>query len=649
MKSICHLTKENLINKSHNIDDKKKKILILNLENDKNKTKILESEKKKEINLSNNDITNKQIEKLISNNNLNNSKIIENTFLNQNEKENEKQIKKKICRREIQNNKKININNKDSIKIKIKNNNTTRESIQEKTNLFKSQTIKKLSKPDSKKQNYSFQDKIIKTSTLKSIEITNRKNSNIKLKQKKFQIKKLNNEKDDELKKKLTKIFLLPPIKIQEISIKLTYCIYKGNNDKLIEKCFEYRKEIWQKSDYYLSKYCDFLWTPLSKDIDFQMAIEKKQYVNHIENHIEITNKKNLFLTLLKHCENKHYNLFSFFPFTIIFEFKNKTLETQLHQFKYIYDNIESYVYDINNDMLYHKYNEIFYTYQSSKLGSDQRIFFPKTHYEGYNLWVIKAVNLNRGMGIKIENDLEKIEKEINSINNNLKMEISEKRKRKCKCIIIQKYIEKPLLYQGRKFDIRLWVLYIGNKPDNIYIFKEGHLKATCGNYDLNSNDLYIHLTNYSIQKYNSDFSKIEIGNEISFKDFQKDLDLRKIKIDFRKNIYPKIVRIVRITAGAAKPKFNMMKTKNCFEIFGYDFMIDEKFNPFLIEINTNPGFEISSPLIDMLLPRLIDDAFKLTIDSHFSDSNIFINIPSKFHVEGYSNYENMFEEYSVL
>jgi hypothetical protein len=46
MKSICHLTKENLINKSHNIDDKKKKILILNLENDKNKTKILESEKK---------------------------------------------------------------------------------------------------------------------------------------------------------------------------------------------------------------------------------------------------------------------------------------------------------------------------------------------------------------------------------------------------------------------------------------------------------------------------------------------------------------------------------------------------------------------------------------------------------------------------
>ena len=640
-----NLTKENLINKSINFDDKKKNILKIKLENDKNK-KNLESEEKKLNKLSNNDITNKKIDKLIINNKVNNTEIIENKTLNKEENENEKQIKHIIYKKEIQKNKK---NNKDTIKIKIKNSNTSRETNEDKINIIKSQAIKKLSKPKSKAQNYSFEDKTLKSSNLKSIEIKYKKNNKIKLKLKQSQIKNLNNEKENEEKKKLTTILLLPPIKTQEISNKLTYCIYKGNNGKLIEKCFEYRKSVWEKSEYYLSKYCDFLWTPLSKDIDFEMAIDKKQYVNHIENHIEITNKKNLFLTLLKHCENKHYNLFSFFPFTIIFEFKNKTLETQLHQFKYIYENIESYVYDINNDMFYHKYNEIFYTYQTNKLGSDQRIFFPKTHYEGYNLWVIKAVNLNRGMGIKVENDLEKIEKEINSINNNLKMEISEKRKRKCKCIIIQKYIEKPLLYQGRKFDIRLWVLYIGNKPDNIYIFKEGHLKATCGNYDLNSKDLYIHLTNYSIQKYNSDFSKIEIGNEIPFKDLQKDLDLRKIKINFRKNIYPKIVRIVRITAGAAKPKFNMMKTKNCFEIFGYDFMIDEKYNPFLIEINTNPGFEFSSPLINMLLPRLIDDAFKLTIDSHFRDSNIFINTPSKFPVEGYSNYENMFEEYSVL
>ena len=568
-----------------------KSINLINLEEEKKKVLLinLEQEKRKKKKLENE-------EKICIHQIISKNKITEN--VNQENNKEEKELKKL----------KITI-----IETRNKNEEISKNSSNE--NLRKTPKLKKSSKIKIKINNSSYENnKILKTENKKP------------------------------------KILILPPVKIQtENSIKLKYCIYKGNNDKLIEKCFEYRKEIWEKSEYPLSQYCDLLWTPLSKDINFKMLENKKQYVNHLEYHDEITNKRNLFLTLLKYCEKKHYNLFTFFPFTIIFELKHKTLETQLKHFKYIYDNIENYICGTNTDLFNHKYNEIFYTYQSKKLGSEQRIFFPKTHYDGYNLWLIKAINLNRGMGIKVENDLDKIEKEIININNNLKMEISNKKKRKCKCIIIQKYIEKPLLYQGRKFDIRLWVLFIGNKPDDVYIFKEGHLKATCGNYDLNSKDLFIHLTNYSIQKYNSDFSKIEIGNEIPFKDLQKDLDSKKIKINFRNNIYPKIVRIVRITAGAAKDKINRMKRKNCFEIYGYDFMIDDNYNPFLIEINTNPGFEISSPLIDMLLPRLIDDALKLTIDTDFYLSNIYINSPSNFPVEGYSNNENMFEKYSVL
>ena len=583
-----NLNKENIINKSLNLEEEKKKVLLINLEQEKRKKKKLENEEKI------------CIHQIISKN-----KITEN--LNQENNKEEKELKKlKITIIETE-------NKKEEI-----SKNSSNENLRKKINKnddLKTQKLKKSSKIKIKINNSPYENnKILKTEN------------------------------------KEPKILILPPVKIQtENSIKLKYCIYKGNNDKLIEKCFEYRKEIWEKSEYPLSQYCDLLWTPLSKDINFKMLENKKQYVNHLEYHDEITNKRNLFLTLLKYCEKKHYNLFTFFPFTIIFELKHKTLETQLKHFEYIYDNIENYICGTNTDLFNHKYNEIFYTYQSRKLGSEQRIFFPKTHYEGYNLWLIKAINLNRGMGIKVENDLDKIEKEIIEINDNLKMEISNKKKRKCKCILIQKYIEKPLLYQGRKFDIRLWVLFIGNKPDDVYIFKEGHLKATCGNYDLNSKDIYVHLTNYSIQKYNSDFSKIEIGNEIPFKDLQKDLDSKKIKINFRNNIYPKIVRIVRITAGAAKAKINMMNRKNCFEIYGYDFMIDEKFNPFLIEINTNPGFEFSSPLINMLLPRLIDDAFKLTIDTDFYLSNLYMNSPSKFPVDGYSNNENMFEKYSVL
>ena len=444
---------------------------------------------------------------------------------------------------------------------------------------------------------------------------------------------------------------ILNPIKKkQTIKYKLSYCILKGNNSQLIEKCLEYRKDVWEKSILGYSKYCNLIWTPLRNNINYMDLQDLNQYVNHFEYNDIISNKKNLFLCLLKYCESKNYNLFSFFPFTIIFEFKLEGLENQIEQFKNFFNNIKLYIDNDKNDNLKTKYNEIFNTYCYKKLGSNQTIKIPETHFNDFNYWIIKPVNLNRGMCIKIENEIEKIESEIKEIKEKSKIEnLYDGKEKKCKRLLLQKYIEKPLLYQGRKFDIRLWVLLIGNKPNYVYIFKEGHLKASCLKYNLNSNDPYIHLTNYSIQKHNSNFSKIEIGNEIPFKDFQNELDNLNTGINFRKIIYPKICKIVRITAGACKDRINLMKRKNCFEIFGYDFMIDCNYNPFLIEINTNPGLEISSPLINMLLPRLIDDAFKLTIDVEYSSSNVYKNMPSSFQVEGYSNDENMFEKFTIL
>ena len=444
---------------------------------------------------------------------------------------------------------------------------------------------------------------------------------------------------------------ILNPIKKkQTIKYKLSYCILKGNNSQLIEKCLEYRKDVWEKSILGYSKYCNLIWTPLRNNINYMDLQDLNQYVNHFEYNDIISNKKNLFLCLLKYCEKKNYNLFSFFPFTIIFEFKLEGLENQIEQFKNFFNNIKLYIDNDKNDNLKTKYNEIFNTYCYKKLGSNQTIKIPETHFNDFNYWIIKPVNLNRGMCIKIENEIEKIESEIKEIKEKSKIEnLYDGKEKKCKRLLLQKYIEKPLLYQGRKFDIRLWVLLIGNKPNYVYIFKEGHLKASCLKYNLNSNDPYIHLTNYSIQKHNSNFSKIEIGNEIPFKDFQNELDNLNTGINFRKIIYPKICKIVRITAGACKDRINLMKRKNCFEIFGYDFMIDCNYNPFLIEINTNPGLEISSPLINMLLPRLIDDAFKLTIDVEFDYSKVYKNMSSSFHVDGYSNDENMFEKFTLL
>jgi len=52
--------------------------------------------------------------------------------------------------------------------------------------------------------------------------------------------------------------------------------------------------------------------------------------------------------------------------------------------------------------------------------------------------------------------------------------------------------------------------------------------------------------------------------------------------------------------------------------MFGYDFILDEDFNVWLIEVNTNPCIEESSELLKVLLPRMIEDMLKITIDRVF-------------------------------
>ena len=423
-----------------------------------------------------------------------------------------------------------------------------------------------------------------------------------------------------------------------------TYNIIPGNNRKLIERCLLNRKN-WIPSINEKNEFSNLIWTPLSSQINFaaHALVENAQFVNHFEYHNELTNKSKTFINLLRYCEFNDIDLFSFYPLTIIFTFNSNILNNQIEKFKKLYNEISSLVYDPKemekedeNDSSAKLYSDYFTVNLSKKLGSFQKIHIPKTHYAGKNLWLLKRDNLNRGRKIKVFSNLDDILKEINSLNE----------QKFPKNLLIQKYIEQPLLYNKRKFDIRIWVLftYLDRvKKYEVFIFKEGHLKACCDDYDINSEDLFIHLTNYSVQKHNKNFSKSEIGNEISFADFQKELNKTGKNIDFKKNIFPEIMQIVAMSANSVKGKINLSKRINCFEIFGYDFILDINFKPFLLEINTNPGYEESSPLIKMLVPRMIDDAMKLTIDKEFETTYASNETnKSNFFVEGYSSEENM-------
>lgn len=71
-------------------------------------------------------------------------------------------------------------------------------------------------------------------------------------------------------------------------------------------------------------------------------------------------------------------------------------------------------------------------------------------------------------------------------------------------------------------------------------------------------------------------------------------------------NILPRMKELVKFSFSSIQKKINPENRKYVFEIFGYDFMLDDFGRLYLIEVNTNPCLEESSPLLEMLIPRMI-------------------------------------------
>ena len=64
--------------------------------------------------------------------------------------------------------------------------------------------------------------------------------------------------------------------------------------------------------------------------------------------------------------------------------------------------------------------------------------------------------------------------------------------------------------------------------------------------------------------------------------------------------------------------KIDPYKRVNTFEVYGLDFMLDEQFKVYLIEVNTNPALDLSSPLLARLIPSMLDNAFQISVDPLF-------------------------------
>lgn len=211
------------------------------------------------------------------------------------------------------------------------------------------------------------------------------------------------------------------------------------------------------------------------------------------------------------------------------------------------------------------------------------------------------------------------------------------------KKLIVQEYIKNAFLYNGRKFDIRTYLLALNiNGRLKFYFYEEGYIKTSSCLYTLkNLGDRFVHLTNDAVQQHSEKYGKYEEGNKLSYAEFERYLSSKFGRQDYSIYSLHKAMRDIALeVASSSSHKLNPNSKDYCFELFGLDFLVDASFKPFLIEVNTNPCLELSSHSLERLIPRMLENMFRVALDTLFRPQ--FVNNTK---AESYYFYDQTFLE----
>ena len=78
------------------------------------------------------------------------------------------------------------------------------------------------------------------------------------------------------------------------------------------------------------------------------------------------------------------------------------------------------------------------------------------------------------------------------------------------KDFLVQRYIKTPLLLDGKKFDLRLYVLIVGFDPIRVYLADEGLARLCTEDYKVpyagNMKNMFVHLTNFCLNKESDNY-----------------------------------------------------------------------------------------------------------------------------------------------
>jgi len=189
---------------------------------------------------------------------------------------------------------------------------------------------------------------------------------------------------------------------------------------------------------------------------------------------------------------------------------------------------------------------------------------------------------------------------------------------------IIGEYLDDPLLFNGYKFDLRIYVVITSFYPLKIYIHREGLIRTATTKYEPEIGSDYSetsHLTNTSINKKNNDVQVLKQYEDdvlpfmMAFAVFFNQLKAEGVDVDLLwDQIYDVVIKttlsIEKHVSGYTKDHFQ--NGSKCFEIFGYDILIDRDLKPWLLEVNLSPSMQLSANIDKRIKINFIHDLFNL-------------------------------------
>lgn len=184
----------------------------------------------------------------------------------------------------------------------------------------------------------------------------------------------------------------------------------------------------------------------------------------------------------------------------------------------------------------------------------------------------------------------------------------------------MSRYIANPLLINGHKFDLRIYVAVTCFDPLRVYGYKEGLARFASEPYSSTRGNKYSHLTNYSINKKNNNYvqgsdDQDDSGFKWSLHALCRHLESAGIDTELLwKRIYDVIIKAIiagenHILNGVRK---YCTHRSNCYELYGFDIIIDSDLKPWLLEINLSPSLTSDSTLDHKIKSNLISDMFNL-------------------------------------